>query len=107
MTPAVLTVIGTLVVVLIGYAIGTFPSAVIVARRQGVDIARTGSGNPGASNVARRLGWRAGAIVFGLDAAKGVVAALVGLVALGRPGAYLVGAAAIVGHMFPVGRTGG
>ena len=35
------------------YFIGTIPSAIVVARAKGVDITTFGSGNPGASNVAR------------------------------------------------------
>ena len=76
----------------------------MVARSRGVDILSTGSGNPGASNVARVLGSKWGALVFGLDALKGAVPALVG-VALGtRPGAYVLVSAAVLGHMFPVTR---
>ena len=85
-----------------GYLLGTLPSAILVARAKGIDITTFGSGNPGASNVARAIGWRYGIIVFALDAAKGAVPALV---MIGhRPSAYLCGAAAIVGHIFPVTR---
>jgi acyl phosphate:glycerol-3-phosphate acyltransferase len=86
------------------YLLGTFPSANLVARRKGVDVTAAGSGNPGASNTFRLLGWRAGALVFGLDAAKGAAAALVGLLVQGRAGALVLGIAAIVGHMLPVTR---
>ena len=84
---------------------GRFPSAEIVARRSGVDITAAGSGNPGASNTFRLLGWRAGVLVFALDVAKGAIAAGVGLlVADGHVGAYVLGIAAIIGHTFPVTR---
>ncbi len=63
-----------------------------------------GSGNPGASNVARVLGNRWGAFVFGLDALKGALPALVGLALDTRPGAYILVSAAVLGHMFPVTR---
>jgi glycerol-3-phosphate acyltransferase PlsY len=86
----------------VAYLIGTFPSAAIVARANGVDIRAVGSGNPGASNVTRVLGWRKGLWVFVLDAAKGALAAGIGLAADGRPAGYLLGAAAVVGHVFPV-----
>jgi len=86
----------------VAYLIGTFPSAVLVARANGVDIRAVGSGNPGASNVARVLGWRRGLWVFVLDAAKGGLAAGIGLAAGGRPLGYALGAAAIIGHVFPV-----
>lgn len=83
------------------YLLGTFPSADIVASASGVDITAAGSGNPGASNVTRTLGWRKGVLVFALDAIKGAIAALVGLWVGGRAGGYVLGGAAIVGHVFP------
>ena len=87
------------------YVVGTFPSAELVARANGVDITTYGSGNPGASNVTRALGWRKGVWVFALDAAKGAAAAGLGLAAGGRVAAYALGAAAIVGHIAPVTRN--
>ena len=86
----------------IAYLLGTFPSASIVARANGLDIRSVGSGNPGASNVTRVLGWRRGIWVFVLDAAKGALAAGLGLVVADRPAAYAFGAAAVIGHVFPV-----
>jgi acyl phosphate:glycerol-3-phosphate acyltransferase len=95
------------VLIPVGYVIGTFPTAVLVARSKGHDVLTEGSGNPGASNVARILGWRFGAVVLLADFAKGAAAAGLGWVAAGRPGAYLVGCAAVVGHTFPFRRKGG
>lgn len=86
------------------YALGTFPSAVMVARSKGVDITKVGSGNPGASNIARTLGNRWGVAVFALDGLKGALPALVGVLLLGRNVAYGMVMAAVVGHMFPVTR---
>ena len=85
----------------IAYLIGTFPSASLVARANGIDIRNVGSGNPGASNVTRVLGWRRGMWVFVLDVAKGALAAGLGLMVDGRPAGYALGAAAVVGHVFP------
>lgn len=92
------------VLVLVAYVLGTFPSATLIARANGIDISTFGSGNPGASNVTRALGWRKGIWVYVLDAGKGALAAGLGLALDGRPAAYWCGAAAIVGHMFPVFR---
>lgn len=89
------------------YLLGTFPTALLVARARGRDVLHEGSGNPGASNVNRMLGWRAGLVVLIIDALKGAAAALVGLGIAGRPGAWALGAAAVVGHIFPIGRKGG
>lgn len=89
----------------LAYLLGTFPSAVMVARSRGVDILAQGSGNPGASNVARVMGGRWGALVFVLDAVKGALPVLVGLGLDTRPGAYILVTAAVLGHMFPATRT--
>lgn len=86
----------------VAYLIGTFPSASLVARANGVDIRTVGSGNPGASNVTRVLGWKRGLWVFVLDIAKGAIASGLGLLVDGRPAGYVLGAAAVVGHVFPV-----
>jgi glycerol-3-phosphate acyltransferase PlsY len=91
----------------VAWLLGTFPSAVLVARAHGHDVLREGSGNPGASNVARLVGWRAGALVLVCDFAKGALAAGVGYAVGGRPGAFALGLAAIVGHTFPLYRKGG
>lgn len=93
-----------IVAAMVAYAVGTFPSAPLVARANGIDITQVGSGNPGASNIARALGWRKGIWVFVLDAAKGAIAAGIGLILDGRPLAYVLAGAAIVGHVFPIGR---
>lgn len=86
------------------YFLGTFPSAVWIARTKGIDITREGSGNPGASNIARTLGTKWGVLVFLLDALKGAVPAAVGLVIDHRALGYAMVAAAVLGHMFPVTR---
>lgn len=93
-----------LALVPLAYLLGTFPSAVMVARARGVDIMTEGSGNPGASNVARLLGAKWGAVVFFLDAVKGAVPAAAGLALDTRPGAYILVTAAVLGHMFPATR---
>ena len=54
------------------FFLGSFPSAHIVSSLQGVDIKRTGSGNAGATNVLRSVGWKSGLIVMILDIAKGI-----------------------------------
>jgi glycerol-3-phosphate acyltransferase PlsY len=56
-----------------GYLLGSVNFAVLVAKKHGVDILKTGSGNPGATNVKRVLGKGPGNLVFALDALKGFV----------------------------------
>jgi glycerol-3-phosphate acyltransferase PlsY len=98
--------VGLAILVVTGaYALGTFPTASLIARRMGHDPTREGSGNPGASNVFRVAGVRAGVLVFVGDMAKGALAAGVGLLlADGRALALAAGAAAVIGHVFPVTR---
>jgi glycerol-3-phosphate acyltransferase PlsY len=86
------------------YFLGTFPSAVMVARAKGIDITKVGSGNPGASNVSRIMGRKWGVMVFALDALKGIIPAAVGMVLAGDKVAYGMIAASVLGHMFPVTR---
>lgn len=97
------------VVVAVGYMLGGIPFGAIVTRRlHGVDITKVGSGNTGATNVFRAVGWRSALIVAALDIAKGAVPALVALfiadpawVASGRDLLVIVaGVSAMAGHMF-------
>jgi glycerol-3-phosphate acyltransferase PlsY len=89
--------------VLIGYLAGSVPFAFLLARRAGVDVRLAGSGNVGAANVLRTAGTRHGAVVLILDVGKGAAAVLLAYaVAGGAPLAALTGAAAIVGHIYPV-----
>jgi len=89
----------------VGYLLGTFPSADVVTRavtRGQVDIRTTGSGNPGGLNAIRAVGRAWGVVVIVLDTAKGALAGLVGMLVAGDAGAYTAATAAIVGHCFPV-----
>ena len=102
----------------VGYLLGGFPSAVVAARLRGERIFDVGSGNMGAMNTARNLGFGLGIAVLVADVAKGSAAVLLGVAmgsALGAPaGASLVlgasaGVAAIIGHAWSpyVGFRGG
>jgi glycerol-3-phosphate acyltransferase PlsY len=64
-----------LIAAVAGYFLGALPFGYLVARAYGVDIFKEGSGNPGATNVKRVLGTKAGGIVYVLDACKGAIAA--------------------------------
>jgi len=86
------------------YFIGTFPSAVMIARSKGVDITQVGSGNPGASNIARTFGSAWGVAVFVLDGLKGAIPAAAGQLLDDRPLAWALVVAAVLGHMFPITR---
>lgn len=91
----------------VAYAMGMLPSAVLVARARGHDILSEGSGNPGASNVVRVLGWRAGSLVMAMDFGKGAAAAGLGIAVGGRAAAFALGLSAVLGHTLPLLRKGG
>jgi len=88
----------------LSYLLGTFPTALIVARLAGHDPTTEGSHNPGATNVYRLAGPGAGAAVFVGDAAKGALATAAGRAAAPPSYAMACGLAAVVGHVFPVFR---
>src|SRR4029079_8115804 len=85
-----------------GYLLGSVPVALLVARRYGVDLRRTGDGNPGAWNALEQLGWRRAWPVFVGDAAKAALAAVIGLALGGWWVGWAGVAAAMAGHAFPV-----
>ena len=66
-----------IVAVVIGYMFGLFQTGFIYGKTQGIDIREHGSGNSGATNTLRTLGWKAGAITFAGDCLKAVIAILV------------------------------
>jgi len=86
------------------YMLGTFPSALLAGRRRGVDPTRSGSGNPGTTNVLRTAGRQAAGLTLIGDAGKGVVAAALGWAVGGHGLGVACGVAAVVGHVAPVTR---
>ncbi len=93
---------GYVVAAVLGYLLGSIPVALVVARRHGVDLRRTGDGNPGAWNALEQLGPRRAAPVFLGDAAKGLAAGLTGHALAGWWGACAGVAGAMAGHAFPL-----
>jgi glycerol-3-phosphate acyltransferase PlsY len=89
-----------------GYLLGSIPFGVLLTRMFGAgDLRRIGSGNIGATNVLRtgRKGLAAATLL--LDGAKGAVAVLLArhfVPGLGDHGAMIAGAAAMIGHCYPV-----
>jgi glycerol-3-phosphate acyltransferase PlsY len=111
-----------LVAALVAFACGSIPFGPIVARLRGIDLRTVGSGNIGATNVGRALGWKWGVLVYVLDAIKGAAPVLAaGAMAgiLGKPADEVAPAdmwwwllmpiASVLGHMFSpfVGFKGG
>ena len=98
--------------IIVSYFLGTIPSALIVAKRGGVDVTAEGSGNPGTSNVVRLLGWKYGLVVFVTDVLKGSASVGIAYYLTHQFGdglnvsylAYACAYAAVLGHTFPVTR---
>lgn len=89
--------------ILFGYLAGSVPFAFLLARRAGIDVRVAGSGNVGAANVLRTTGAGRAVAVMGLDVAKGAAAIIIVNLAAGSASiAALTGAAAVVGHIYPV-----
>lgn len=104
------------VILVLSYLVGSIPGSVWVGKwLYGLDIREHGSGNAGATNAFRVLGWKAGMLATVVDLGKGLFAA--GVIATirldGLPSGLefwqietfvrlMAGFAAIIGHMFPI-----
>ncbi len=98
------SLIAILILFPLAYLLGTFPSALLIARTKGIDIMESGSGNPGATNVSRLMGRKLGILVFVLDGLKGSIAAATGFFIAGYAGGIPLACAAVLGHVFPITR---
>lgn len=97
-----MTIIQIIVIALLGYAIGNFSPAYIFGQLVGnLDVREQGSGNAGATNVMRLIGWRYGALVFILDMLKGLAASALGYWLGQEVGLAVASLGVILGHDFP------
>ena len=97
---------GTLLVV-VAYLVGSIPFGIVVSKvfDRKIDLRSVGSGNIGATNVARVLGKGAGALTLLLDVGKAVLVLAFARLVMGAssdPWLALVGGAVFLGHVFPV-----
>ena len=95
----------TVVAILLAYFLGSIPFGVILATLfGGTDIRKSGSGNIGATNVARVVGPLAGTLTLVFDIAKGAGAVLLAEKLSNGSARWMMiaGIAALVGHCFPV-----
>ena len=107
------------IVLLISYLVGSIPSSIWVGKiARGVDIRNHGSGNAGATNTFRILGWKPGVSVLLIDVFKGFVCSYwisqlayhigsgpISVGSIWEVNAFLqiiCGLMAVVGHMFPI-----
>ncbi|KIL45315.1 glycerol-3-phosphate 1-O-acyltransferase PlsY [Jeotgalibacillus soli] len=91
------------IILLLAYLIGSIPSGLWIGKAfYKKDIRNFGSGNLGATNTFRVLGFKAGSIVTAMDILKGTAATLLPL-AFDYSSPWLLGGViAVVGHMFPI-----
>lgn len=86
-----------------GYILGSIPFGLLIGRLKGVDIRKEGSGNIGATNVQRTLGWMPAAFSFLLDFAKGFVPVILAVIfGLELWQAAAIGASVVTGHCWSV-----
>lgn len=94
-------------IVLLSFLLGSLPFSLMLARWvAGIDLRQVGSGNVGATNVARSVGFKWGLLAFVLDGCKGFLPVLIASQIAASPelnthAQVLAGVAAVVGHMFP------
>ena len=103
----------------LAYLLGTVNFSILISRFKGSDVRKSGSGNPGATNMLRAFGFKWAMATLLLDMLKGGLPTLVGLFAFGgwgytanpfepvsndagQIGMYACGLAVAVGHCFPV-----
>ncbi|MBN2029384.1 glycerol-3-phosphate 1-O-acyltransferase PlsY [bacterium] len=99
-----------LIIFILAYLLGSFPTAILLSKiMMKDDIRNHGSGNAGATNVFRIMGWKAALIVVLIDIGKGIVATLFLPTLIWQPVPFdmvtlqiLTGVAAIVGHVWTV-----
>jgi acyl phosphate:glycerol-3-phosphate acyltransferase len=96
-----------IVAVVLSYLSGSIPFAAIAGKLRGVDLRKHGSGNLGATNVFRVLGWKIGLLVFVADALKGALPVLYlppRIASAHDPIVWAIacGIAAIAGHVRPI-----
>ena len=92
-----------LFIALTAYLIGSFCASIPLSRRlYGGDVRLCGSGNAGATNMARVYGMKAGLGTLLLDMLKTVLAMLLGKYIMGSAGMAIAGAFCMIGHCFPL-----
>jgi acyl phosphate:glycerol-3-phosphate acyltransferase len=99
-----------ILVVVLAYLCGAIPTGVILTKRLGLDIRAMGSGNVGATNVARSAGKKVGLLTLLGDIIKGLIPVLlVRFLGLGEAALACAAVAALVGHVFSpfLGFSGG
>jgi acyl phosphate:glycerol-3-phosphate acyltransferase len=91
------------IIAIFSYLIGSIPAGYIVGRLAGLDVRKSGSGNIGATNVARVAGKTRGLLTLLADSAKGFIPAIIAQqMAFSHTAVAVVATAAFLGHLYPV-----
>lgn len=90
----------TVLAALVGYLLGSLPTAALLARSRGVDLRSQGSGNPGTANALRTSGPSLAITVLIVEAAKGYLAVLAGDWVADETGAVAAGLGAVAGNVY-------
>lgn len=98
------------ILTVVAYFIGNISIARILSKAHNFDITKSGSGNPGATNMLRKYGFGMGMLTLSLDAIKGIIPTLTAYLLFGGAGGgiearialYACGVAVILGHIWPV-----
>jgi acyl phosphate:glycerol-3-phosphate acyltransferase len=92
-----------ILLILFGYLMGSVPVGFILGSRSGIDVRQAGSGNVGATNVARVVGKRQGILTLIADTAKGFLPVVIAMqLEVSLAATILVGVAAFFGHLYPI-----
>jgi acyl phosphate:glycerol-3-phosphate acyltransferase len=92
-----------IIVMIFSYLLGSIPTGYIVGALSGIDIRKAGSGNIGATNVARVVGKKRGLLTLIVDVGKGFIPVFVaGRLGLSDTAMALVAILAFSGHLYPV-----
>jgi glycerol-3-phosphate acyltransferase PlsY len=92
-----------ILLIVLGYLLGSVPVGFILGSRSGIDVRKSGSGNVGATNVARVVGKRQGTLTLIADVAKGFLPVFLAMqLGASLAATILVGTAAFLGHLFPI-----
>jgi acyl phosphate:glycerol-3-phosphate acyltransferase len=92
-----------IIVMIFSYLLGSIPTGYIVGALAGVDIRKVGSGNVGATNVARVVGKKRGLLTLIADVGKGFIPVFVaGRLGFSHTAVALVAILAFLGHLYPV-----
>ena len=111
--------IAFITIIVLSYLLGSIPTSVWIGKlSKGIDIREHGSGNAGATNTFRILGWKAGALVSAIDLGKGFIAAFYisqlgfaygempeiiwGVWEIDTTMRVIAGTSAVLGHMYPL-----